>query len=315
MNLFKEKEKPLIILAPLHNFSDTGLRVISKKFGVDITYTGMISCYNLIKNNGLDFKILDEERPIAIQIFGDDEDRISQAVKILNDFADIIDLNFSCPSNRILENRSGGYLLKDIDKVKKIIEKAISVSKIPVSVKIRKGFSKNDESYIKIGKICEELGVFYLTIHPRSVLGKFKEEIDLSAVFNLKNNLKIPVIHSGDVKDHLIAKEIYNRLKCDGIMIGRGAIGNPWIFSSIKDYIFKNKIPMRINLSEKIEVLIEHIVILNSLYSEYYTLKQMKLHIPRYLKGYPGINKLNKILNGVKSIKELLTLIKNFKYF
>ncbi|HOL83290.1 MAG TPA: tRNA-dihydrouridine synthase [Caldisericia bacterium] len=305
---------PLLILAPLSNFSDNGMRVLSKKYGADITYTGMISIYNIIKNDGIDFKILPEERPIAIQIFGKDEELFEKATLILNNFADIIDINFSCPSKKILNSESGGFLLKDFEKIKKIIDRVIKVSKVPVSVKIRSGFKKGDKSYEKIGEICEELDVSYLTIHPRSVTDKFYGDVDINVTKNLKNRVKIPVVHSGEVKSYLDAKKIFQETNCDGIMIGREAIGNPWIFSEIKNYLINGKLPLKVPLDKKIETIKEHLNILINLYNEQYAIKQMKIHIPHYLKGYPGINKLNKLLNGVKSIKELLNLLTNFRF-
>ncbi|HRU73966.1 MAG TPA: tRNA-dihydrouridine synthase [Caldisericia bacterium] len=305
---------PLLILAPLSNFSDNGMRVLSKKYGADITYTGMISIYNIIKNDGIDFKILPEERPIAIQIFGKDEELFEKATLILNNFADIIDINFSCPSKKILNSESGGFLLKDFEKIKKIIDRVIKVSKVPVSVKIRSGFKKGDKSYEKIGEICEELDVSYLTIHPRSVTDKFYGDVDINVTKNLKNRVKIPVVHSGEVKSYLDAKKIFQETNCDGIMIGREAIGNPWIFSEIKNYLINGKLPLKVPLDKKIETIKEHLNILINLYNEQYVIKQMKIHIPHYLKGYPGINKLNKLLNGVKSIKELLNLLTNFRF-
>lgn len=305
---------PLLILAPLSNYSDNGMRILSKKFGASLTYTGMISSYNIIENGKIIFKILPEERPIAIQIFGNNEDVIEKAVIILNDFADIIDINFACPSYKIINSKSGGFLLKDIKKIKKILYKATKVSKVPISVKIRSGFTKEDSSYLEVGKVCEEMGVSFLTIHPRSVTSKFYGDVNIEITENLKRNIKIPVIHSGEVKDCLKAKEVFEKTKCDGIMIGRKAIGNPWIFSDIKNYLIKGKIPLKVTLSERIKVIKEHMDILSSLYQESFVIKQMKLHIPYYLKGYPGINKLNKLINGVKSIKELTKLIENFRF-
>lgn len=305
---------PLIILAPLLNFSDNGMRILSKKFGADITYTGMISCYEIVKKRGLKFKILDKERPIAIQIFGNDEEIFKKATEFLNDFADIIDINFSCPSNKIIKNESGGYLLKDVEKIKRIIDKTVKASKVPVSVKIRSGFSNEDETYKVIGKICEDYGVAYITIHPRSVIDKFNGDSDLKKTKKLKEEIKIPVIHSGDIKDHISFKRVLEETKCDGIMIGRKAIGNPWIFSDIKRYITYGTIPQKVSLEEKINTIKEHIDILISLYGEGYALKQMKLHVPKYLSGYPKVSRLNKLLNGVKSIKELLNLLSIFRF-
>lgn len=302
-----------VILSPLSNFSDTGMRILSKKFGADLVCTGMISIYEIVNKNHLPFKIYDEERPISIQIFGNDPFLLEKAVKILGDKVDIIDLNFGCPSRKIIESENGGFLLKDVNKIRTLIKSAMNSSKVPISVKIRSGYNEKNKNYLEIGKICEEEGVFFITIHPRTVEMKYSGKADLNITKDLKKNLKIPVVHSGDIFSYLDAENVFKKTYCDGIMIGRGAIGNPWIFSHIKNYIFNGEIPKKIPLEEKINVIFEHIDILNSIYGENYTIKQMKIHIPKYLKGHPGITRLNKLLNGVKSISELKNFLYNFR--
>ncbi len=302
-----------VILSPLSNFSDTGMRILSKKFGADLVCTGMISIYEIVNKNRIPFEIYEEEKPISIQIFGNDPFLLEKAVKILGDKGDIIDLNFGCPSRKIIESKNGGFLLQDVNKIRVLIKSALNASKVPVSVKIRSGYNEKNKNYLEIGKICEEEGVFFITIHPRSVEMKYSGKVDLNITKELKKNLKIPVVHSGDIFSHLDAENVLKKTDCDGIMIGRGAIGNPWIFLHIKNYIFKDEIPQKISLEEKIKAIFEHIDILKPIYGENYTIKQMKIHIPKYLKGYPGITRLNKILNGVKSISELKKILYSFR--
>lgn len=308
-----EFNKKLLFLAPLSNFSDTGMRILSRRFGADLTYTGMISSYEVVNKNSIPFEILDEERPIAIQIFGNEPHIIERAVKILGTNPDIIDLNFGCPSKSILESGNGGFLLLDLKKLNDLIKSAVYNSKVPVSVKIRSGYDKHNLNYLEIGKVCEEEGVFFLTIHPRTVEMKYSGKVDLNITKELKRNLKIPIVHSGDIFNINDLEKVLNETNCDGIMIGRGAIGNPWIFLDFKNYLFEGKIPQKRSLNKKIEIMIEHMEILLKHYTENYTIKQMKIHIPKYLKGYPGISRLNKLLNGVKSINELKNLLFNFR--
>lgn len=308
-----EFNKKLLFLAPLSNFSDTGFRILSKRFGADLTYTGMISSYEIVNKNSIPFEILDEERPIAIQIFGNEPHIIEKTVKILSTIPDIIDLNFGCPSKSILESGNGGFLLLDLKKMKDLIKSAVYNSKVHVSIKIRSGYNKHNLNYLEIGKICEEEGVFFLTIHPRTVEMKYSGKVDLNITKELKRNLKIPIVHSGDIFNIVDLERVLNETNCDGVMIGRGAIGNPWVFLDFKNYLFEGKIPKKKSLEKKIEIIIEHMEILLEHYTENYTIKQMKIHIPKYLKGYPGISRLNKLLNGVKSINELKNLLFNFR--
>ena len=304
--------KSNIFLAPLHRFNDPAFLNLCSKMGAGIVFTGMVSSHKIVKK-GIDFKIIGDTKPIAIQIFGSDEKIMGEAAKVSSDFFDLIDINFGCPSRKVFESGSGSALLFDLKKLRKIIRSVVKNASVPVSAKIRSGINKRNKSFIEVGKLLEEEGISMITLHPRTVDMGFSGKAEWEEIRVLKESVKIPVIGSGDIRNYLDAERMIKETGCDGVMIGRAAIGNPWIFMEIKDYLYNNKIPVRVSLKERIETIKLHAKLLLENFDENYALIQMKLHVPKYLKGYSGINRLNKILNGVKSIKELFSLLEKFK--
>ena len=301
-----------IFLAPLHRFNDPAFLNLCSKMGAGIVFTGMVSSYKIVKK-GIDFKIIGDTKPIAIQIFGSDEEIMEETAKVSSDFFDLIDINLGCPSRKVFESGSGSALLSDLKKLRKIIRSVVKNASVPVSAKIRSGINKRNKSFIEVGKLLEEEGISMITLHPRTVDMGFSGKAEWEEIRVLKESVKIPVIGSGDIRNYLDAERMIKETGCDGVMIGRAAIGNPWIFMEIKDYLYNNKIPVRVSLKERIETIKLHAKLLLENFDENYALIQMKLHVPKYLKGYSGINRLNKILNGVKSIKELFSLLEKFK--
>lgn len=304
--------KSNIFLAPLHRFNDPAFLNLCSKMGAGIVFTGMVSSHKIVKK-GIDFKIIGDTKPIAIQIFGSDEEIMEETAKVSSDFFDLIDINLGCPSRKVFESGSGSALLSDLKKLRKIIRSVVKNASVPVSAKIRSGINKRNKNFIEVGKLLEEEGISMITLHPRTVDMGFSGKAEWEEIRVLKESVKIPVIGSGDIRNYLDAERMIKETGCDGVMIGRAAIGNPWIFMEIKDYLYNNKIPVRVSLKERIETIKLHAKLLLENFDENYALIQMKLHVPKYLKGYSGINRLNKILNGVKSIKELFSLLEKFK--
>ncbi len=304
--------KSNIFLAPLHRFNDPAFLNLCSKMGAGIVFTGMVSSYKIV-SKGIDFKIIGDTKPIAVQIFGSDEEIMGKAAKISSDFFDLIDINLGCPSRKVFESGSGSALLSDLKKLRRIIRSVVKNASVPVSVKIRSGANKRDKNFIEVGKLLEGEGVSMITLHPRTVDMGFSGRAEWEEIGLLKKSVKIPVIGSGDIKNYLDAERMIKETGCDGVMVGRAAIGNPWIFREITYYLYNHKIPEKISLGEKIEMIKMHASFLLENFNENYALIQMKLHVPKYLKGYSGINRLNKILNGVKSIKELISLVEKFK--
>jgi tRNA-dihydrouridine synthase B len=233
------KEKNLFLLAPLAGYTDLPFRNLAKKFGADITISEMVSANALIRGSEKSLQLLrknQNESPFGVQIAGSSKEAIKEAVLFLNDIEEIdfIDINAGCPAKKIVKEGSGSALLKDLKNLYEIVNIAKKYSKKRfLSVKMRLGFERNRG--IEIAKVCEEAGADMITVHGRLRKDFFKGEVDYDTIAKIKENVSIKVIANGNIASYEKAKEVFNYTKCDGVMIGRGAIGKPWIFLQLKN--------------------------------------------------------------------------------
>lgn len=289
--------------------TDIPFRKICREFGPGLTYTEMASTkameFQSEKTEKL-LEIMEGERPSIIQIFGSNPDVIAHTIEKLNEknTIDIIDINMGCPAPKLVKNGDGAGLLLDLKNVEKIVKKAVEVSKKPITVKTRKGFDHSHMTAIEVAKICEYYGVSQITIHGRTREEYYSGKADLDSIKLVKEAVSIPVIGNGDIVDVASARRMFQYTNCDGIMIARGAQGNPWIFKSIlegKDYL-----P---NLRELKEIIFKHI----DYALEYEESKQanlkMRKHIAWYLKGLSGSTKIKDQVNRASSLTEVKSIL------
>ena len=302
--------KPLYFLAPLAGLTDLPFRSVVKKFGVDVTVSEMISSNALAYGSQKTLKMLEKsplEEPYSIQIAGSDTEIIKRAVDIINeqDGVDIIDLNCGCPVPKVVNNLQGSALLSDLKKMGKAIETIKNYStKDYTSVKIRLGFA--EKNHLDIAKVCEDNGADFIAVHGRTRQGKFKAPVDYDAIAEIKQAVNIPVIANGDIDSSDKANWVLERTKCDGIMIGRGAVGKPWIFKEIKenlDHTSKELIA---------KVVLEHFDQMINFYGDYGVILFRK-HLHTYSKyGYKNATGFRDIVNRVTDVKESREIIENF---
>ncbi|MFC1566775.1 tRNA dihydrouridine synthase DusB [bacterium] len=251
-----------LLLAPLAGITIKPFRKCIKQFGAGLVYTEMISIHGLVYDNAKTKHMLDmddDERPVCVQLFGNDPDKFRDAAKIVEDMgADLIDINMGCPSAKIVNGGSGSALLKDTKKVREILYKVVGSVKIPVIVKIRSGWDESSINALEVGKIAEDEGIKMIAIHGRTKSQKFGPNFDWSIIKKLKDILKIPVIGNGNVFTVYDAKQMFAETGCDGIMIGRGAYYNPWLFKQILEF-YETGEYTDVLLDEKIDFIIEFI--------------------------------------------------------
>ncbi len=301
--------KPLYFLAPLAGLTDLPFRSVVKKFGVDVTVSEMISSNALAYGSKKTNKMLEKsslEDPYSIQIAGSDPEIIRRAIDVINklDGIDCIDLNCGCPVPKVVNNLQGSALLTDLKKMSNAIKTIKKYSnKEYTSVKIRLGFS--EKNHLEIAKICEDSGADFIAVHGRTRSGKFKASVDYDAIAEIKSSLNIPVIANGDIDSKEKANWVLDYTKCDGIMIGRGAVGRPWIFKEIKD---------NVDISKDLitDVVLEHFYQMINFYGEYGVVLFRK-HLHTYSKyGYQGASEFRDLINRVKDVNEAKDIIENF---
>lgn len=300
--------KPLF-LAPLAGYTDPPFRSVVKKFGVDVTVSEMISSNALVYGSDKTLKMIEKsplETPYSVQIAGSDAEVVRKSVEILNEIEgiDIIDLNAGCPAKKVVNNMQGSALLKDLKNFAKIIETIKKESNKPMtSVKIRIGFSKKEG--IEIAKVAESAGADFIVVHGRTREQFFGGSVDYEEIANIKEAIKIPVVANGDIDSYDKAKAVFEATKCDGIMIGRAAVGNPWIF-----YQVKNSIKEPSALLKK-SVVLEHL----DRICEFYGTRGLSIfrkHLHTYSKGMAGAGAFREAVNATKDEERLRGLIEEF---
>lgn len=260
-----EFEKYPVFLAPMEDVTDPAFRLLCKRFGADMVYSEFISSDALIrsiKSTERKLEIYNQERPVAIQLYGRDVESITEAAKIAETAKpDIIDLNFGCPVKKVAGKGGGAGLLKDIPKMMEIINSVAKNVKIPVTVKTRLGWDNNRKIITTIAEQIQDNGAQALTIHGRTRAQMYTGNADWTLIGEVKNNprIKIPIIGNGDITTPERAKECFDKYGVDAIMIGRGSIGQPWIFEEIKHYLYNNSKLERKNFKFYLEILKEQV--------------------------------------------------------
>ena len=302
-----------VFLAPMAGVTDIPFRKICRKFGPGLTYTEMASTkameFGSDKTEKI-IQIMSDERPSIVQIFGSDKDTIKKTIEKLNqqEDIDIIDINMGCPGPKLVRNGDGAGLLLDLKKVEEIIKEATSVSKKPITVKTRKGFNDDIITAVEVAKICEKYGVAMITIHGRTREQYYSGVADLDIIKKVKESVKIPVIGNGDITDVKSAKKMFEYTGCDGIMIARGAQGNPWIFKSILDG--QDYVP---SYEERLQIILEHIRYeLENEENKKNAVFKMRKHIAWYLKSLPNSTYVKDKINREEDIEKVIQLLKEY---
>ena len=306
-----------LILAPMAGVTDLPFRLIVEKFNPGLVCTEMVSSkalfYGDVKTKQL-LKTDGEKRPISMQIFGSDTESMGFAAKYVSEFADIVDINMGCPAPKVVKNGDGSRLLLDLNKAEEIIKVVVANSKVPVTLKFRKGWNSENIVACDVAKIAEQNGISAITIHGRTRDEFYSGKADLDIIKKVKESVNIPVIGNGDIIDEESAKYMLEYTGVDGIAIGRGSMGNPWIFAQIQHYLKTGKKMSRITEQEKYEILKEHIDLDIREKGEAVALNEMRKHIAWYTKNMKNSSEFRNLINHIDNREELMNKIKEYFY-
>lgn len=305
-----------LVLAPMAGVTDLSYRKLCKEQGCGLVVTEMVSAKAILyKNRNTQelLRIRDEERPAAVQLFGSDAGIMGEIAQVVSEGnCDLIDVNMGCPVPKIVNNGEGSALLKEPKKVEAILTAMVKRSKKPVTVKIRKGFNDASVNAVEIAKIAEGCGVAAVAVHGRTREQFYSGKVDWEIIRQVKEAVKIPVIGNGDVTGAKEAKAMLDLTGCDGVMIGRGAKGNPWIFSQILHYLETGEVLPGPSVLEIKEMILRHGRLLSEDKGEFTAMREMRKHMAWYTAGLPHSAALRNEINLVETLEEMAGLMERY---
>src|SRR3954471_5079525 len=300
-----------LLLAPMEDVSDPPFRAVCKDKGADLMYTEFISSEGLIRDaikSRQKLDIFDYEKPVGIQIFGGDEESLALAAKIVDvTNPDLLDINFGCPVKKVALKGAGAGVLKDIDLMVRLTSAVVKSTSLPVTVKTRLGWDDNTKNIEEVAERLQDVGIKALAIHGRTRTQMYKGEADWTLIGKVKNNPRItmPIFGNGDIDSPEKAVDYKNRYGVDGLMIGRAAIGYPWIFREIKHYIETQTLLPAPTLEERLQVCRRHLSRSIEWKGPVVGINEMRRHYTNYLKGLPGIKDFRNRLVTLKEAEEV----------
>jgi tRNA-dihydrouridine synthase B len=306
-----------VLLAPMEDVTDPPYRLLCKKFGADIVYSEFVASEGIIRDAKRSMQkmlIKDEERPVSIQIFGNNIDSMVQSAKIVESIGvDFIDINFGCWVKNVVKHNAGAALLKDPDKMIELTKAVVDAVNIPVTVKTRLGWDKNSIIIVELAKRLEDTGIAALAVHCRTRFEAIKGEADWSWIPKIKANINIPLILNGDVKTPQDAKRAFDETGCDAVMVGRAAIGYPFIFREMRHYLDNGIECPAPTMDEKIFTCLEHLKLEIEYKGSYRAIHEFRKHYSGYLKGLRSSHPVRQKLVTINEIDEITNVLMNYR--
>lgn len=307
-----------LLLAPMEDVSDPPFRRLCKQHGADMLYSEFISSEGLIRDaikSRQKLDIFDYERPVGIQIFGGDEEAMALSAKIVATVnPDLVDINFGCPVKKVVSKGAGAGVLKDIDLMVRLTKAVVNSTSLPVTVKTRLGWDEQSINIEEVAERLQDVGISALTIHARTRSQMYKGHSDWSYIAKVKNNQRIviPIFGNGDIDSAEKALEYRNKYGVDGIMIGRAAIGYPWIFEEIKHYFATRQLLPPPTMADRVEAVRNHLLWSVEWKGERQGVLEMRRHYANYFKGIPNFKPYRQQLVTLDSVEEILKVL-NFE--
>ena len=304
-----------IFLAPMAGITDKSFRILCKEMGAGLVTKEMVSAKAIYYNDNKTKKLYNlegEPRPISVQLFGSDIESIKYATQEIDKIADIIDFNMGCPAPKIVKNGDGSNLLLHLDLIEKIALAIRQNTNKPITFKIRKGWDETNIVAVEVAKIIEKAGGSAITIHGRTRNEFYSGKADWNIIKKVKESVNIPVIGNGDIINEEAAEEMFRYTNVDGIMIGRAAFGNPWIFKEIINYLENGKKINKPSLEERYDIIVRHINMEITEKGEEVAIKEMRKQLSWYIKNLKDASKIREKINKITDKKELLSEIKTY---
>lgn len=300
-----------LLLAPLAGITNHVFRLICREQGACLAFTEMVSVNGMVREGSKTLALLassEQDRPLGVQLFGDNAELLAQAAGMIGDQAELIDVNMGCPVRKVVGTGAGSALLKDTARIAEIVRSVRKETKLPLTIKIRSGWQCGDDTWLEVGRIAEAEGCDAITLHPRSRNQMFSGQADWSQITRLKQLVTIPVIGSGDLFTPQDCQRMLQETGCDGLMVARGSLGNPWIFRQTRELLAGQPITP-ITAADRVETALKHLDLFTAEAGEAVALREMKKHLGWYIHGVSQAAALRRQVNTSQSLDELKSVI------
>ena len=305
-----------VFLAPMAGITDKPMRKLVHSFGKGNIVSEMVAINALSRRNPKTYRIADvrdEDYPVAVQLVGNDPKLFAESVKLIEELgASSVDINMGCPVKKIVANRSGAYLMKDMTLAAEIIKAVRNSTALPLSVKFRKGWDNQNVNAVQFAKMCEDCGADYLTIHGRTKTEMYSGKADWDIIAEVKQAVGIPVVGNGDIDSPYKAREMLDYTKVDAVMVGRAALGRPWLISQIHNYLEKGVEPKGVDIGKIKNTLLKHIEGLEEYYGEKLALALSRKYVCWYCKNLREARKFREKYVRIGNLEQAVAEIENF---
>jgi tRNA-dihydrouridine synthase B len=308
------------VLAPLAGVSDSPFRQLAREQGASAVYTEMVSSDGLVRGsrNTLEYCAFDPmERPIGIQVFGSDPDIMADAARVLTDLPpeqrpDLIDINMGCPVRKVVNRCAGAALLQDVPRIAAIVERMTAATPLPVTAKVRLGWDGNSRNVVDVCRALEAAGAKAVAIHARTRAEKFEGEAHWEMIAEARRGVGIPVIGNGDVRSAEDAVRMLEQTGCDGVMLGRAAFGDPWVFRRIRALVERGESLPAPSAAERLEAGVRHLAMMEASVGPEHAAREMRKHVAWYIKGLPHSASVREQVNHTRTAREMAELLRAY---